>query len=228
MTRKSFDPIGRKIGRLTVLHEGERHRTKRGIPVRTWMCQCDCGKIVKKLYSQFYETRHDISCGCARAEKTIERCTTHGCASPKNRTPEYNSWRAMQTRCSNGRQPGWKNYGGRGITVCEKWQDFPAFFADMGPKPSPAHSIDRIDNDGNYEPGNCRWATRSEQYQNSRQTMNKRNNRFFTHDGKTQILADWARSCGVTKATIRERLERGWSLERALTSPATPVRRWSA
>lgn len=110
------------------------------------------------------------------------------------------------------------NYGGRGIAVCERWLNSPqAFLDDMGMKPTPKHEIDRIDNDGNYEPGNCRWATRKE---NDR---NRRNNRLLTLNGETLTLAEWAEHSGVPDDTLRHRLGVGWSVERAIL---TPVRRY--
>jgi hypothetical protein len=104
-----------------------------------------------------------------RRETAVAFNTTHGAAPKVGHTAEYNSWMGMKARCLNPRDPSWENYGGRGITVCERWlSGFDLFFLDMRPKPSTDHSIDRIDNDGNYEPGNCRWATRSQQNKNTR------------------------------------------------------------
>ena len=131
-------------------------------------------------------------------------------------TPEYRAWQTMRLRCTVPSNPAYKDYGGRGIKVCARWLDSPeAFLADMGPKPSPAHELDRYpNNDGNYEPGNCRWATRSE---NDR---NRRNNRLIECQGQTLTLAAWAERSGVRGCTIRERLDRGWPAERAIFEPA--------
>jgi hypothetical protein len=104
---------------------------------------------------------------------------------------EHDAWRGMLARCRNPRHPSYKNYGGRGITACERWNSFENFLDDMGKRPSPKHSLDRIDNNGNYEPGNCRWATRREQANNTRM------NRFVTFDGRTMTLAQWARETGI-------------------------------
>lgn len=126
--------------------------------------------------------------------------------------PEHNSWRAMVDRCRNPRNTSYANYGGRGITVCERWLRFDNFLADMGPRPSPSHSIDRINNDGNYEPGNVRWATRSQQILNSRQA------RLITAFGRTRHLSEWSAETGIKITTIVSRIDRnGYTAEEALT-----------
>jgi len=126
-------------------------------------------------------------------------------------TATHNSWSAMLQRCRGTLRKSAADYVDRGITVCERWLSFENFLADMGARPSRAHSIDRKNNGGNYEPSNCVWATRSEQ------GHNKRNNVWLTHNGETLIVADWARRTGMTKETIRRRLLRGWSPSRAVT-----------
>ena len=136
-------------------------------------------------------------------------------------TSEHNIWRAIKARCHSVGSVSYAWYGGRGIRVCERWFDsFENFFADMGPRPSKAHSVDRIDNDGNYEPGNCRWATRKEQQRN------KRNNRLITYNGETMCLEAWADRLGIGWATIHERLDRGWSVADALSRPIAFSPRW--
>jgi hypothetical protein len=123
----------------------------------------------------------------------------------------------MRTRCTNPRFVDWGLYGGRGITICKRWDSFAAFFADMGPKPSPRHSLDRIDCDGNYEPSNCRWATPKEQARNW-----KHRNRVLTLGGESLPLSAWAERLGWKRELIRDRLATGWSVESALTIP--PIR----
>lgn len=130
-----------------------------------WVCQCDCGNIAFAQTSDLRAGRHR-SCGCLRVDvMTRHGGTNHG----GGRTPEYRSWMSMKARCLDSDHDSYKWYGGRGITICDRWlASFEAFLADMGARPSLKHSIDRINNDGNYEPGNCRWATANEQAQNQR------------------------------------------------------------
>jgi hypothetical protein len=120
---------------------------------------------------------------------------------------EYSSWHNMLDRCNNPNNKRYKDWGGRGITVCERWNVFENFLADMGLKPSPEHEIDRIDNDGNYEPGNCRWAPLLVQ------ANNRRDNHPFTINGRTQTIAQWARESNIDPVKLRRRIEAGWSPE---------------
>lgn len=126
-------------------------------------------------------------------------------------TPEHNVWGHMRQRCHNTKNKSYKDYGGRGITICDRWRiSFQSFYQDMGPRPSADHQIDRIDNDGNYEPSNCRWATRETQLNNYRR------NRFITIEGRTQSLKRWVDEFGLNYSTVHRRLQLGWSNERAL------------
>jgi hypothetical protein len=136
----------------------------------------------------------------------------HGHSSADARTPTYRSWRAMTARCTHPSNAKFTNYGGRGIKVCERWKSFPNFLADMGERPA-GTSIDRIDSNGNYEPGNCQWLDHSQNCAKSRA------NRLLTLDGKTQSVAAWARETGISRQAIYERLLTGWSVETALTKP---------
>src|SRR6266508_728705 len=153
------DLVGRKFGRLTVTgragNDGHGHAM--------WACLCECGTTITVARGAL-RTRETQSCGCLKRQRTRETHTTHG----QSNSPEWRAWRNMRQRCKNRRHPKYRDYGGRGITVCDRWASFENFLADMGPKPSPAHSIDRIDVNGNYEPGNCRWATPKEQRLNQR------------------------------------------------------------
>jgi len=122
------------------------------------------------------------------------------------------TWINMKQRCQNPKSTHYQNYGGRGIRVCERWdRDFLAFVADMGERPSQNHTLDRIENNGDYEPTNCRWATRAEQ------GRNKRNNHLVTYQGVTKPTSAWAEQMGISGTLLRKRLEIGWSSERALT-----------
>jgi hypothetical protein len=127
--------------------------------------------------------------------------------------PSYRSWYSMIDRCTNPSKKGWENYGGRGIAVCERWRKFANFLSDMGDRPN-GLSLDRIDNDKNYEPGNCRWATRGEQ------ARNRRSNRLLTYKGETHVMKDWATILGIKYITLRYRLfVLGWTVEKALETP---------
>jgi hypothetical protein len=123
----------------------------------------------------------------------------------------------MRRRCQDPNDKTFAFYGGRGITVCERWQDFTAFYEDMAPRPSPQHQLDRIDNNGNYEPGNCRWVTPIEN------GNNKRNNTLYEWRGESLTLPEWARRTGINYGALQSRVDRlGWSIERALTTPIRP------
>lgn len=202
--RKFKDITGQVFGRLTVLAPRKVGRKYR------WLCRCECGNetIVQRGALLGGTT---ASCGCLATEMLIARSSTH-CMT---RTPEHRTWAGMKSRCYNQHTHSFSDYGGRGITVCNRWREsFEAFYADMGPRPSPRHSLDRIDNDGNYEPGNCRWATRSEQQ------TNKRNNHRLELNGECLTIADWSRKLGFPKWLIRQRIvKQGWSVEAALLTP---------
>lgn len=170
---------GQRFGRLRIVRELES-RAKH----RRFECVCDCGFIGSFGLGDL-KSGMSTSCGCWRSE----RATTHG----KHRTPEYRVWAHMIARCENPKIKGWHNYGGRGIRVCEEWREsFPAFLAYVGERPSPKHSIDRWpNNDGNYEPGNVRWAaTMSEQHLNSRRSRSARGLPPFEGDVKREYNRD--------------------------------------
>lgn len=200
------DLTGLIFCRWTVLERSERKRNGTNM---LWLCRCDCGrKSVVSGGSLANGTSR--SCGCLQKEITIARSQTHG----KSHTTEYKSWTHIIWRCYNRNCSTYSLYGGRGITVCEQWRNsFEAFYDDMGDKPSRQHSIDRKDNDGHYEPGNCVWATQREQ------ARNRRNNRLLTFDGRAQCIAAWAEELGIQTDTLKRRIYVGWSVERALTTP---------
>lgn len=201
---KALCLTGQRFGRLLVLE-----RVPSGMRGVRWRCACDCGGQAIAMTSNL-RRGNTTSCGCRQREVTVTRCTTHGC----RKTAEYSAWSHMLRRCADDRHDHWKYYGGRGIGVCERWLRFQNFLADMGPKPSPLHSLDRIDGNSGYEPDNCRWATLKQQ------ARNRRSNLILSCDGATATLADWADMVGVRSGTIRQRLKRSWSIHDALTIPA--------
>lgn len=147
----------------------------------------------------------------ARGQKTFGNYR-HGGTTQFTMSREYIVWRRMRDRCINPKNKRYARYGGRGIVVCERWNDFASFRQDMGLRPSPQHTIERIDNNGNYEPFNCRWATRLEQNNNQSHT------RRLTALGRTLSVSGWAREIGITRESLRDRLARGMSVEDALTT----------
>lgn len=174
--------------------------------------QCRCG-TTKRIRLSHVKCGAVVSCGCYRKARNF----SHG----KTETVEYAAWKNMIRRCYNKNHPEYKNYGYRGITVCDEWKtNFPAFLSHIGERPSGSkefkHSIDRIDNSRGYEPGNVRWAD------NKTQGRNRRNNKFLTFRGATRTWSEWAAEIGIALSTFRRRMERGWSLERVvLTSRIT-------
>lgn len=203
---------GDRFGKWIVIGEEPCRKGNGKKLCRHWLCRCDCGteKHVEQG-SLLYGLSH-------RCKKCRSRAiaTKHGLQGTK----EYKAWQGMKKRCNNPKDSAYHNYGGRGIRVCDRWQNsFEAFYQDMGPSPSPDRSLERIDNDGNYRPGNCTWATRLSQ------SNNKRTNRFVTVNGKTKTMTQWARYTGISVQTIHCRLSHGWSDEDAVTRPARKKRR---
>lgn len=205
------DLAGQYFGRLYVLRRGEN--SKNGKP--RWVCLCECGKETAVLGTHL-RSGNTKSCGCWKAERTSQSKRTHGMTG----TPEHACWKSINRRCYSRNYHKFPSYGGRGITVCERWlESFENFLADMGPKPSPKHSIDRIDNNGNYCPENCRWATPTEQVRNRRKTIK------LTASGLTLTVAEWSERTGIPYVTIYNRLRLGWTPSDALSKPVQKQRR---
>lgn len=171
-----------------------------------WVMRCDCG-VEKEVNKKNVKSGASKSCGCHNIQRLKERRTNPD-------LPEFSNWRSMIGRCTDENDPGYERYGGRGITVCERWlNSFEAFYEDMGPKPTPDHSIDRKDNDKGYCKENCRWATRSEQQRNKTTT------KMYEMDGRSQCLAAWAEEFEIEAGIVGYRLKEGWGLRAALTVP---------
>ena len=194
MTRKA-DLTGRRFGQLTALSETRATNGK-----LRWRCQCDCGALTVNCPQQLVDGKVK-SCGCYRRS-----------ANGHSHTPMHTIWSSMIGRCQNPRSRSYAHYGARGITVCPRWELYENFLADMGERP-PGTSLDRIDNNGGYEPENCRWATKSEQQRN------KGNNRVLVVSGYRMTLTEASERFGVKVATIWKRLEAGWPDERAALAP---------
>lgn len=196
---RMIDLTGLRFGMLVVVRrEGAKRNGSTTAP--TWTVRCDCG-MEKVVSGPNLRRGQTTSCGC--------RQLSHGMYG----TPEYKAWVSMVQRCTNPRARNYQNYGGRGIRVCNRWSiqgGAAAFLADMGPRPSDRHSLDRRNNEGDYEPGNCWWAPPKEQQRN------KRTSRVLTVEGVSATVAEWAERTGVGRSTIRERLKRGWAPERAV------------
>lgn len=203
LPRPLKNETGKRYGRLTVIEQTpvpERVKEKRQ---GFWLCRCDCGNTIVTNGSNL--RRGDtVSCGCYNRDYEAKQGKK-----PKrlHHLPEYNIWNHMKRRCHNPNDGNYIHYGARGITVCAEWRDsFEAFYAHVGPRPGPEYTIDRIDVNGNYEPGNVRWTTIAVQNRNRRDSIR------LTHDGRTQVISDWAREYGVPvgKATRRYHEGRPW------------------
>lgn len=204
-----IDLIGQKFGILTVLKRTDGNQ--RGYC--RWLCKCICGKE-KIISSGDLKSGNTKSCGCLRKKQTCERFTTHGHLKNGLVSKTYHSWLSMIQRCTNPHKKDYKYYGGRGIIVCKRWMKFENFLVDMDEPPTKSHSIDRIDNDGNYCKSNCRWATRTEQQRNTRRSH------MISYGGKTQCISAWAEELNIHYSTLCSRIFiLRWSIEKALKTP---------
>lgn len=197
---KRIDITGQKFSRLMVIAEAGYHTKQNGQKTLKWLCKCDCGNEHIVIGSKL-KNGHTKSCGCLKIETTKSGARrSHG----MNRTVEYEAWCGMIKRCTNPNYSGFSNYGGRGITICERWLDFKAFYDDMGDRPDNT-SLDRVDVNGNYEPSNCRWATPKEQ------CRNRRNNRLIEYKCEVKCVTEWAELTGIPAHKLRVRFDAGWS-----------------
>ena len=203
--------IGQQFGRLTVLKQDGYHYFPSGKRKVKWLCKCICGNEVSVITSDL-TSGHTQSCGCFRKDKTASMHTKHG----KSYDKLYKVWCAMKTRCSNQNTGNYSSYGARGISVCEEWlYNFDAFYEwSMSNGYKNGLTIDRIDVNGDYSPSNCRWVPFREQ------GYNKTNTRYVTYRGKTKSLAEWANDTGLAYSCLLYRLDHGWDIEKALTTPS--------
>ncbi len=216
MSRRIVDAasfVGSVFGRLTVVGVAEKLPGSGNARV---MCQCACGSEPKPISLSVLKRGTTVSCGCYGKER--RRAVGQAKASAHRyagflKTPEHRCWKQMRDRCEVPHHPAHVNYGALGIAVCERWSDFFSFLDDMGPRPSPSHSLDRIDNSKGYSPENCRWATRAEQNRNTRRS------RMITANGETLCALDWSIRLGGSKKVVIKRLRAGWSEQDAVLTP---------
>lgn len=210
---RTKDITGLRFGNLTVVSFVPRTGSLGGA---RWLCKCDCGSQ-KVVLGGNLRSGGTKTCGCSGRELQAQKVSTHGMTG----SDSYSSWASMKSRCLNPNDSTYDLYGGRGITIHSDWlgpTGFETFLSDMGPRPAKSHTLDRINVDGNYEPGNCRWATPVEQ------GRNRRTNRLIEFSGRKQCLSAWAAEFGISRKVLRDRLVSGWSMERALS---TPLKKWT-
>ncbi len=200
------DLVGQKFGRLTVIafsHLSKHHKS-------CYLCKCDCGNNYIVIGSDLSSGR-TRSCGYLQRESSIKRATIHGLC---KQVPEYEVWKSMTKRCRNIKNKDYHRYGGRGIKVCDRWMDFTNFYSDMGRRPSLKHSLDRINNGGDYYPENCRWITHKEQMNNTSR------NHLLNAFGEIKAVGMWAEDnrCAIGYRTLLARINRGWDTEYAITA----------
>ena len=202
--RRTVIKPGQKFNSLTVIREIERREYMRQI-----LCRCSCGR---EVVVRVYDLGRNKSCGCEKKNNW-----RHGMSG----TPEYAAWKSIKTRCYDPNFIEYQHYGGRGIKVCDEWKgDFLTFYEYIGPRPGPGYSVDRIDNDGDYEPGNVKWSTKSEQHRNTRQNL------VVTYRGESRPLVEWVEELGLSYKVVQQRLcKLGWSAERAFSTPVRKIRK---
>lgn len=203
MSKTRIEMAGRRYGRLLAIRPTEKKTANKSI---YWECLCICGRTIE-IGGHKLRTGHTKSCGCLRDDSRKKHQMTS--------TSTYSVWKYMRQRCLNPKSNRYDRYGGRGIKVCKHWSEFQHFFEDMGERPK-GLTLDRIDNDGDYCRANCRWATKKEQ------ENNKSTNVIITYKGRRLTVSEWAEEQGINYSTLFYRLfKRGWSVEKALTTPVT-------
>lgn len=203
------DLTGKRFGRLVATKWLRISPTSK---MSIWLCCCDCGNE-KEIQIGNLTSGHTRSCGCLNSEMTIARNTIHGCGGRRTKTKEFGVWLAMRQRCADPNAINYERYGARGIVVCDRWKtNFLAFLEDMGKCPD-GYTLERINNAGNYEPSNCKWATDFEQ------RTNRRDNRYVTFNGITLAAVAWDIKCGFPKGTVRTRLFHKWPIEKIINQP---------
>lgn len=212
--RKVTDLTGQSFGKLIVLRLADDYVKGKA----RWLCACECGNETV-VFACNLTRGHTTSCGCVKKANYKTMNLTHGATAgklgKKNTYPRsYKIGCSMRQRCLDPNVPAFKDYRGRGITICNRWENYAHFVADMGEPPS-GRSLDRTDNNGPYSPENCRWATKSEQ------ARNKRSAHMITFNGETRSLVEWAEHLNMPRQRLANRIRRGWSISRALSKPGT-------
>lgn len=179
------------------------------------LCKCECGDVREYIAADI--TRgHSKSCGCLQRDVVRKAMTTHGASVGYKCTPEYKIWCSAKSRCTNPSDSRYRDYGGRGLKMCDAWtESFASFYSDMGARPSKMHSLDRINNELGYGPENCRWATTVDQANNTR------SNRIIELDGKSHTLSEWSRITGMSRGLISARIANGWTVREAIATPVS-------
>lgn len=205
------DLSGKKYGRLSVIRQDGYHVFPSGKRKSKWLCVCDCGNVVSVVGSDLIAS-HTQSCGCMRRDMATNLKLSHG----NSNTRLYRIWTGIKNRCYNPKQDNYAYYGGKGVTVCDEWiQSFDAFYdwaINNGYHES--LTIDRIDVSGNYCPENCRWITAEEQ------SLNRTDNLVISFNGKSQTLKEWSKEVGIAYSCLLYRIDSGWSIDKALTTPS--------
>lgn len=201
--KKQEIEVGKVFGKLTVLGESETNPYK-------FVLRCECGTVFEATKGSVRSSGNTRSCGCARVNTLRQMKTTHGL----REHPLYTTWADMRKRCLSPKNAGYKNYGGRGISICERWNNFANFVEDMGEKPTSEHTLERNDTNGNYEPSNCEWATRTKQVLNQRCSLRYEYKGKLCDIHELLVLAE-----GLSIGTLRGRLHKGWPVALAVDTP---------